>query len=268
MSAVEAGGTMPSAATLAREVLGAMRTASQIAPFSRRVPDFGLPEGYAVAAELHAIWQKQPVGRKIGFTNRTIWERYGVSAPMWGVMTTDTVTPIGDGPFAVAPFCQPRLEPEVALKLARPPEAGMDEAELADCIEWFAPAFEIVHSIFPDWSFALSDCAAANGLHGQLLLGPPLETGAFALELPAISLELRRNSALVETGAGENVLGGPLSALRHLVETLSRDGGKPLATGELITTGTLTDAWPISPGDTFHATYKGSPLSTIRASFI
>jgi 2-keto-4-pentenoate hydratase len=25
-------------------------------------------------------------GRKIGFTNRTIWERYGVHEPMWGAV--------------------------------------------------------------------------------------------------------------------------------------------------------------------------------------
>jgi 2-oxo-3-hexenedioate decarboxylase len=31
------------------------------------------------------------LGRKIGFTNRTIWEQYGVYAPIWGYVYDTTV---------------------------------------------------------------------------------------------------------------------------------------------------------------------------------
>ncbi len=48
----------------------------------------------------------------------------------------------------------------------------------------------------------------------------------------------------MERGQGSNVLGGPLSALRHLVELLARDPhNPPLQAGEIITTGTLTRAF-------------------------
>ncbi len=36
---------------------------------------------------------------------------------------------------------------------------------------------------------------------------------------------------------------------------------------EIITTGTLTDAWSIAPGDEFSATYENSPLPKITARF-
>ena len=57
----------------------------EVLPFSARYPGLTADEGYAAARALHAHrlalgWR--PVGRKIGFTNRTIWERYGVHEPI------------------------------------------------------------------------------------------------------------------------------------------------------------------------------------------
>ena len=57
-------------------------------PFTDRQPGLTAAQGYRAAAVLHgrrlaAGWQ--PVGRKIGFTNRTIWPRYGVYEPGAGL---------------------------------------------------------------------------------------------------------------------------------------------------------------------------------------
>ena len=60
------------------------------------------------------------------------------------------------------------------FKLAKDVGAEIDEAGMLDCIEWVAHGFEIVQSIFPGWKFTGVDCLAAEGLHGALLLGPPL----------------------------------------------------------------------------------------------
>ena len=48
-------------------------------------PDFGLKEAYQVTAAVRAEREargERPIGRKIGFTNRTIWAEYGVHAPI------------------------------------------------------------------------------------------------------------------------------------------------------------------------------------------
>lgn len=259
--------TAPSPDALAREVFDAISAPRQIAAISGRVPDFDRAAAYAVSARVKALGGAPSVGRKIGFTNRTIWERYGVDGPMWGDMTDASLTPVSDEPVSLAPFCEPRLEPEVALRLAADPTPDMDEEALLGIVEWFAPAFEIVHSIYPSWRFTLADCIAANALHGRLLLGPPTAPGDWARGLPDMELTLSRGGTPVETGVGENVLGGPLSALRDLVATLAADGGPALRKGEIISTGTITDAWPIAPGDTFSASYGTTPLATITARF-
>jgi 2-oxo-3-hexenedioate decarboxylase len=124
-----------------------------------------------------------------------------------------------------------------------------------------------VHSLFPGWRFSLGDSVAAGGLHGALLVGPAVPSGRWAQDLPALRLVLSRDGEVVETGRGENVLGGPLSALRHLVDTLHTGGHPPLAAGEIVTTGTLTDAWPVRPGEVWTARYEGVPLEPITARF-
>ncbi|MCF3933211.1 hydratase [Acuticoccus sp. M5D2P5] len=257
------------AETIAAELDAALGAPRQIDPISLRYPGFGLADAYKVAARLNARRGGRRVGRKIGFTNRTIWERYGVDGPMWGDVTDTTLIRLDEaGPVSLAPFLEPRIEPEVALKLAAVPQPGMDEAALRGCVAWFAPAFEIVHSVYPGWSFALADAAASNSLHGALLLGTPVPNeGDWPERLPELRLHLSKDGSVVEVGAGENVLGGPLSALRFLVEGLDAFGEPPLEIGEIITTGTLTDAWPLTPGAVFSAVYEGTPFAPIEARF-
>jgi len=80
--------------TIAREAFAALGTDQQIAPFSERFPGFDLQAAYQVAALLKSMRASRgelPVGRKIGFTNRTIWAEYRVYAPIWGYVYNRTV---------------------------------------------------------------------------------------------------------------------------------------------------------------------------------
>jgi 2-oxo-3-hexenedioate decarboxylase len=73
---------------------------------------------------------------------------------------------------------------------------------------------------------------------------------------------------VIETGRGTNVLDGPLSALRHLVDILANDSNNPsLAAGEIVTTGTLTRAYPVSPGETWSTSISGIPLAGLSIRF-
>ena len=68
----------------------------------------------------------------------------------------------------------------------------------------------------------------------------------------ALEVELLKEGGEVDRGVGANVLDSPLLALGHLVELLARQPeAPPLAAGEIITTGTLTDAHPVAPGETW-----------------
>jgi 2-oxo-3-hexenedioate decarboxylase len=63
-------------------------------------------------------------------------------------------------------------------------------------------------------------------------------------------------------------LGGPLPALRHLVDLLARDPiNPPLTAGEIVTTGTLTRVPPVAPGEMWSTTLTDVALEGIRVQF-
>jgi 2-keto-4-pentenoate hydratase len=73
---------------------------------------------------------------------------------------------------------------------------------------------------------------------------------------------------MVDGGVGANVLDGPFHALLHFVRTLRDFPGAPdLQAGDVVTTGTWTDAWPVTPGETWRADFD-APLSPLTIRFV
>lgn len=256
----------------AAELLDAYDFGRQIAPTSEGFPGFNTEMAYRVTHEITALREargERRVGHKIGFTNRTIWTIYGVSGPMWGPVWDTTLHEIGDGLHTLPPVPEPRLEPEIAFGLKSAPQAGMSEAELVECIDWVSHGFEVVFSPFPGWRFSGADSAAAFGLHGALYLGAQLPlTQSIIEQLPSFRIELQGPDGKRLTGCGADVLDGPLQALGYLLETLAMDpGATPVGEGEVITTGTLTDAVPISTGDRWTTLLDGIDLPGATISF-
>jgi 2-oxo-3-hexenedioate decarboxylase len=117
---------------VASEALAALDTGGRIAPFSARLSTFDLDDAYRVTAEIRQMREmrgEMPVGRKIGFTNRSVWAEY---APIWGYVydrTVHNLAEIGDT-FSLVGLAEPRIEPEIVFKLASAPASGMDETAL------------------------------------------------------------------------------------------------------------------------------------------
>jgi 2-oxo-3-hexenedioate decarboxylase len=260
---------------IAAEAVAALGSGRQIAPFSQRYPGFDLDAAYAVTASVRRLREARGetvIGRKIGFTNRTIWAEYNVFAPIWGYLYDRTVHELAGDGFALAHLAEPRIEPEIVFGLAHAPEPGMTISALLGCIDWIAHGFEIVQSIFPGWKFAPADTVAAYGLHGALLIGPrqaPAANGGWLRALETFDIGLFRNGEPADRGCAANVLDGPLHALRHLVELLAHDRlNPPLAAGEIVTTGTLTRALPVAPGETWSTDLSGISLPGARIRFV
>jgi 2-oxo-3-hexenedioate decarboxylase len=262
---------------IATEVFGTLDTGRQIEPFSSRISSFKLDDAYRVTAAVRKMREARgelPVGRKIGFTNRTIWLEYNVYAPIWGYMydrTVHNLAEIGDT-FSLVGLAEPRIEPEIVFKLALPPAPGMDEMALLAGIEWVAHGFEVVQSIFPGWQFSAPDTVAAFGLHGALLIGPRHSIATHAEDwsqtLSTFEIDLKRDCAVLDHGRATNVMGGPVLALLHLIDLLGRDQvNPPLAAGEIVTTGTLTRALPVSAGETWTTELTGVALDGICVRF-
>jgi 2-keto-4-pentenoate hydratase len=231
--------------------------------------DFVSVEGaYQAALAVRALRCSRgeiPLGYKVGFTNRTIWQRYGVFAPIWGSVWDTTVSRCDrTGGLSLDGLCQPRIEPEAVFGLRRPPQAGANLDDLFDSLDWVAPGFEIVQSHLPDWKFSAPETVADGGLHGRLLVGRPVPVRELAASADGLSkrlasarVELCCDGVRVECGAGSNVLDSPLRALLHFVSALRSCQDAPeLTAADIVTTGTWTDAWPVRRGQTWSSAYN------------
>jgi 2-keto-4-pentenoate hydratase len=262
---------------IADRLIDADATATMLEPISATVAGFDSEAAYEVLDRIAALRRRQgwtQVGRKIGFTNRTIWEFFGVDRPMWAHMWSTTVTHAQDDMvLRLDRFVQPRIEPEVVFKLRETPGATASPSEILTSVEWIAAGFEIVHCHFSDWRFTVADATADFGVHGALVVGTPTfiddnNRDAIAAELPTFEVTLLREGAEVDRGLGSRVLGGPAHALVHLVQVLAGQSKyPPLGAGEIITTGTITNMWPIASGETWTSDYGSLGLAGLTVTF-
>ena len=260
-------------ATLASTFLAARDAAGRLPLPTALIPGFSLEDAYAVAEAartLRIARGERPRGYKIGFTNRSIWPKYGVHAPIWGPVWDSSLTMLGgtEATLSLAGLVQPRLEPEIVFGFARAPRAGMSVAALTACLDWVAHGFEIVQTHFDDWRFQAPDTIADFGLHGRLLVGPRVAASAFADlpgELAAMNLELFSGESKVDEGAGRVVLDGPLNALHLWVDAMAAQVPRwPIEAGDVVTTGTLTDAWPMAAGQQWSTRLSDARLPGLR----
>lgn len=214
------------------------------------------------------------MGRKIGFTNKTIWPVFGLDTVIWATMYNKTVhyAQGNHATLSLAGTASTRIEPEIVFKLKIPlPQESNAEAAILGAVEWYALGFEMVDCNYPDWKFNPADAIADFGLHFALVVGEPRpidDPTELAARLRRFQVNLYRNGASVATGAGENVLDSPALALAWLSNTLSeQSGAEPLAAGEIITTGTITEALPVAAGEEWRAEVDGLDLPPLSLKF-
>jgi 2-oxo-3-hexenedioate decarboxylase len=91
---------------------------------------------------------------------------------------------------------------------------------------------------------------------------------ALVERLRTFTITLSKNGEVVATGGGFNVLDSPMLALKHLLTVLRElPQFEPVQAGEIVTTGTLTAAMPIEPGQTWSTSFDGLGVTPLRVTF-
>jgi 2-oxo-3-hexenedioate decarboxylase len=260
---------------LAQELLAALSKGdTSVAPPSSRDSSFDLAAAYSVEAEaarLRRAAGHAAVGLKVGYANKAVWRVFKLNTRVWAQMYDDTVQFALENQIAslsVEQLSSPKIEPEIVFKIKKPlPSAGdVDAQSVLESVEWLALGFEIIACPFPDWKFQPMDFVAACGLHAALVVGTPrlvepADIPALADQLPQFKVGLLRNNELVAEGSGRNSLRSPALCLGELAAALARDpSAEPLAAGQLVSSGTLTESQPIAAGETWKATVEGIDL--------
>ena len=175
----------------------------------------------------------------------------------------------------VSDLVAPRIEPEIVLGInERINVTGSEPDGLAEAIAWVAPGFEIIDCHFAGWKFTAADILADFGAHARLAIGSKVmvrasDRGSLATALAAVSVELRCGEVVTASGVGSNALGSPLSGLSFLCDTLAdQNWADPIAEGEVITTGTLTDFPYIKRGERWTAEFAGAGLGALTINLI
>lgn len=207
-----------------------------------------LSEAYAVqhAGIARAITAGHArAGVKLGFTSAEKMRQMGVDTPIIGTVLTNWQHVDGES-VNVAPLIHPRIEPEVAFRLAHDVAPGSSPAHLISAIDAVAPALEIIDSRFDGFSFTLPSVVADNTSAARFAVGAwlPFAGGHGVGNLAVRLIVGDRVSAIGSTAA---ILGHPLRALGLLAVGATRHGFA-LRGGDVILAGAATAAAPLVDG--------------------
>ena len=112
--------------------------------------------------------------------------------------------------------------------------------------ERVAVGIEVLDSRYLDYNFTMADVVADNTSAARFVVGNPVDPGDIDLRLVGVLLE--KNGRVVATASGAASLGHPAAAVAWLARELSSTG-ECLRAGELVLSGGLTTAVPVSRGD-------------------
>lgn len=220
-------------------------------PLSAEAP-LSLDDAYAIQRALTAIRVSEGervVGWKLGYTSQAMREQMGVEAPNYGPLTDAML--LADGVDLGGRATQPRVEPEIAVRLARDLSGPVDLATVLAAVDSAFACLEVVDSVYTDYRFTLEDNTADGSSAAFVVLGGELAAREL---LDEVAVRLERNGEPVGSALGAAASGHPLAGVAWLSAQVGADGGV-LEAGQVIITGGLTAAVPLGPGDTVRAVF-------------
>jgi 2-keto-4-pentenoate hydratase len=223
-------------------------------------PLAGLPEGcrpqtaedgYAIQEAFVAACGQPVAGWKVGATAPASQQMFGVTEPFYGPILAPVVFS-SPAELPAAGFPMRGIECEFAFRLAddfAPREEPYGIDQVAERVSAPIPAIEIVsprldHPIRYGAPTAIADC----GVNGGLVLGAATLDWQ-AIDLASHAVRLVIDGEQKATGTGALVLGHPLNVLAWFVNRYTA-GGRTLAAGQIVSTGTTTGLVILEPGRT------------------
>jgi len=192
------------------------------------------------------------VGWKLGYTSPAMRAQMGIDRPNFGPLTD--VMLLADGDVVDAALLQPKVEPEIALRFARPLQGVVDVADVLGAVDAAHACLEVVDSVYPGYRFRIEDNTADGSSAAQVVLGAALPS---IERLDEVTVVFERNGEHVATATGAAASGHPALGVVWLVARLA-ERGAALRPGDVVITGGLTAAVPLEPGDVVTATFDGA----------
>jgi 2-keto-4-pentenoate hydratase len=251
---------------LAEMLLAAEQSQKPIPPLTESDPGISVEEAYRI--QLLIIEMKKSrgqvvVGKKIGLTSLAMQNMLGVKEPDYGHLLDGMVVMEAEK-ILTTDLIKPRIEAELAFVLKEDLQGpGVTLTEVIRCSEGVIPSLEIIDSRIVDWKIKLPDTVADNASSARIILGGTI-TPIKTLDLRTVGMVLEKNGEVAATAAGAAVLGHPAQAVAWLANKLAVYG-IGLRKGEVILSGSLTAATPVTAGDFIRADF--GPLGDVKTKF-
>lgn len=211
-----------------------------------------LDDAYAIqraGTELRATRGETVVGWKLGYTSLAMRAQMGIDHPNFGPLTDAMLLAHDDA--VSASLIQPRVEPEIGLRLAHPLSGEVTLDEVMGAVGEAFACLEVVDSVYPNYRFRLEDNTADGSSAAQVVVGPTLRR---LDSLASVAVVLRHNGENVGSAMGSAASGHPAAGVVWLVAQLARQG-RLLHAGDIVITGGLTRAVPLEFGDHVEAVF-------------
>jgi 2-keto-4-pentenoate hydratase len=247
-------------AALARQLHEARASARAIEIDAREVG--AIDAAYAVQSELIALAGGDLKGWKVTALTAGDQQKFGTDRAVAGAVLGEFVYPTGSQ-LRRSDFIAPMIECEIGFVLgdhlpARSHPYSRSEVEAA--IAAVVPVFEFPDSRVGRGAGHLVKLADVMN-SGALVIGTVVENWR-ALDLTSTAVRLELDGRFVTEGTSARILGNPILALLALANAHPLPSA--LRAGQIVTTGTCTDPFPVQPGR-YVASFSG--LSDVEVRF-
>ena len=235
----------------ASEILRCWQSGEVLATLDDNIRPVTADEGYAIQAELARLRGEPIVGWKIAATSEAGRQHIKVDRPLAGRLYKSTVFE-NESNVSLVGNRMRVAEAEIVLSLQTdlpPLERPRTESDVAAAVSGMHAGLEFPDSRFEDFtSVGTASLIADNACARHFILGPLVTLPSDLTHLALLPTEIWINDRLAISGVGSDALGGSLTALTWLINTVNALG-ITLGAGEFVTTGVTGKPVAISPGD-------------------
>jgi len=259
--------------SLARELVQARKTRTQLRHFSKRFPQMTVEDGYAIQrawVALELADGRSIKGRKIGLTSRAMQLSSQIDEPDYAPLMDDMFFANGSD-IPIDRFIAPRIEVELAFILGKPLKGpNVTLFHVLSATDYVSPAIEIIDARIEQFDRetkaprkvfdTISDFAANAGI---VLGGRPVRP--MDVDLRWVGALLHKNGVVEETGLAAGVLNHPANGVAWLANKIV-PYDEQLNAGDVVLAGSFTRPTTAVKGDTLQADY--GPLGSIAFRFV
>ncbi|EAQ45265.1 2-oxo-hepta-3-ene-1,7-dioic acid hydratase, putative [Roseobacter sp. MED193] len=258
-------------AQAAADLLNAETTGQQIGLLTKRHPEMGMDDAYAVQnaiyrAKLEA--DQKVIGWKIGLTSKAMQYALNIDIPDSGILFDDMLFETGET-VPAGRFIQPRIEAEIAFVMKTSIGGGdVSRDDVIAATDYVTPSIEILDTRIqradPETGQTRSvfDTISDNAANAGIVLGRERHA-VDAHDLRWVGAITSRNGEVEETGLGAGVLNDPVESVVWLARRMAQYG-QSIEPGQVILSGSFIRPVECPSGADIHADFGAFGSVDIR----